>query len=109
MNLQFIQLIETERLVLRRPIADDVAAIHSIHSDPQTNLFNPNGPLKSIQESEQLFVDFDSHWKLHGFGYWAVKDKSNDQVVGIGGIVTKMVEQESVLNLYYRFSPGFGD
>ncbi|WP_434005000.1 hypothetical protein [Candidatus Dormibacter sp.] len=40
--------VQTERLLLRRPVMDDVEAHFVIHGDPATNQYNPNGPVRSL-------------------------------------------------------------
>ena len=40
--------VTTARLVLRRPSKADVKAIFDVHSDPETNVHNPVGPMKNL-------------------------------------------------------------
>lgn len=43
--------LETERLILRKFAADDIAALYRILGDREVNAFLPWFPLKSIEEA----------------------------------------------------------
>ncbi len=47
--------LETERLILRKFAADDIAALYRILGDREVNTFLPWFPLKSIEEARALF------------------------------------------------------
>ena len=99
------ELLQTERLLLRRPSVTDLEAVVTIHGDPETNRFNPRGP--SSPEQCRLLLDvWQEHWQCHGFGYWAVSSRTHpSEVIGFGGVVLKEVAGQSCLNLYFRFCP----
>lgn len=46
------------RLTYRRPHASDVQRLFAIYGDPQTNLFNPAGPMASLEVARRLL----DHW-----------------------------------------------
>ena len=96
----------TNRLVLRFPNENDIDAVFKINSNPETNRFNPSGPDKSIEESKIRLQKWIEHWNKYNFGYWAVsKIEESNTVIGFGGIMYKEIENEKLLNLYFRFSP----
>ena len=47
--------LETERLILRKFAADDIAALYRILGDREVNTFLPWFPLKSIEEARALY------------------------------------------------------
>lgn len=99
-------LFQTERLILRPPQASDLAAIFAIHGDPETNLYNPSGPMKDRQEAEQYLVTWTRAWREHGFGYWAIATQAEPEtIIGFGGITPKIHEDRPFNNLYFRFAP----
>lgn len=94
------------RLVLRPPRAADADAHFAIHGDPETNRFNPAGPITDPAESRAILDAWSAHWDRHGFGYWAVALRAApDAVIGFGGIAFRPVGGEVQLNLYFRLSP----
>lgn len=99
-------LVRTERLVLRRPAIEDAAAMFAIHSDPETNRFNPYGPDPDPATSEEVLRQWLRQWADDGFGYWAVTLPEGGEVIGFGGVRRITWQDRDILNLYYRFTPG---
>jgi RimJ/RimL family protein N-acetyltransferase len=97
--------VETERLVLRRPTRDDLAALHRIHSDPATYVHSREKVHTRLAESEDFLRRCLAHWDEHGFGYWAVEHAG--EVIGFGGLwlMPRWRWCGDVLNVYYRFEP----
>lgn len=105
MKSPLVEKIESKRLILRRPLEADVNSVFEIHGDPETNLFNPNGPHPNLEKSKQVLEEWLAHWRQKGFGYWTVIAKETSQVVGFGGFKIEEVESQPLLHLYYRFRP----
>ncbi|MFP2930438.1 GNAT family N-acetyltransferase [Pyxidicoccus sp. 3LG] len=96
----------TERLLLRRVQETDLDAVFILHSDPETNRFNPSGPLRSMDAARERLAMWLGDWARHGVGYWAVERlDAPGAVVGFGGVRHKELQGQQVLNLYYRFVP----
>ena len=74
--------LETERLILRRPVAADFDAFRD---------FAAGGGLRHIYGDPtdgQVFRSFATelgHWEMLGFGMWTVAFKGSDQAVGLVG------------------------
>lgn len=97
--------VSTERLVLRRPAADDGRAMFAVHGDPQTNQYNPYGPDPDLATSEEVLRQWLRQWDDDGFGYWAVTLPPDPVVIGFGGVRRVTWRDWDILNLYYRFTP----
>jgi RimJ/RimL family protein N-acetyltransferase len=69
----------TERLRLRRWLADDEPDISTLSADPEVARYlGPNaGP---------YVARFEQHWREHGFGLWALEPKDRDGCIGFVGI-----------------------
>ena len=96
-------LVETQRLVLRRPHGSDLPAVFAIHADPATNTYNPAGPDADLATSAQRLQEWLDHWAEHGFGYWTVMAKGAEDAIGFAGIRHDTWLDRPILNLYYRF------
>lgn len=96
----------TQRLILRRPRAADLDAVFAIHGDPETNRFNPAGPMQTPAQADTVLSGWRAHWDAQGFGYWAISaiDAPN-HLIGFGGIIRKALDGRATLNLYFRFRP----
>lgn len=98
--------IETERLLLRAPVASDVAALYEIFGDAATCLHNPAGPLASPEAAADVLWRWQMHWARHGFGLWVICQRDAPQVVlGFGGLSWREYGQQQRLNLGFRFRP----
>ena len=42
------------RLIYRKPEANDVQRLFAIFGDPQTNMFNPAGPMASLEHAQRV-------------------------------------------------------
>ena len=96
-------VVQTARLRLSRLSVVDFDTMWSIHADPETNRFNPAGPLTDRTAAQRQFGEWLGHWHEHGFGYWTVRD--DDGVVGFSGIRFSTWNDRTVLNLFYRYTP----
>jgi len=97
--------IHTERLILRRPRAEDAAAMFAIHGDPATHKYAPNGPVPDFATSEKELHSWLQQWQDDGYGYWTVILSSANEIIGFGGVRQLERNERNVLNLYYRFTP----
>jgi len=97
--------VHTDRLCLRPSDPGDLEAVHRIHADPATNVYNPAGPIGDLAQTRAMM---EIWWRARaetGYGYWAVRESCAGTVLGVGGIQPKEVEGVAVFNLYYRFAP----
>jgi hypothetical protein len=95
----------TERLSLRRPTRDDIPAILAINRDRGVGEHNPADRLTTVEQAVELFGRWDEHWRTHGFGYWVVRLRSGEQVLGFCGLKRMQLDGREVLNLFYRLDP----
>ena len=93
---------QSDRLILDKTHKDDFKRFYEIHSDPKTNLFNPNGPMNA-EKAKETFEEFITHWNKHNFGTWTIKAIDSKTIIGFGGLSYRMYGNELKLNLGYRF------
>jgi RimJ/RimL family protein N-acetyltransferase len=78
--------IETPRLFFRRFTPDDLQDLSSIRADPEVMKYVAAGRPESIAEVQVTLSKVLTHWEQHGFGYWALIDKSNKNLMGWSGL-----------------------
>jgi [ribosomal protein S5]-alanine N-acetyltransferase len=93
---------ESKRLVLDKPRIEDLQRFYEINADPQTNLFNPKGPM-DLEAATAAFNEMMAHWSKNNFGTWAIKEKVSGNIIGFGGLCYRMYGDELKMNLGYRF------
>jgi RimJ/RimL family protein N-acetyltransferase len=95
----------TSRLILRSPTVDDLASIFAIYGDPETNRYNPCGPLADLQQAGTVLERWLDHWADLGFGQWAIATRDAPEcVIGFGGITLYRYNDIERINLGYRLA-----
>lgn len=77
-------MIETARLLLRRPEPRDTDALHAMWSDPA--VMRDLGPIKSRADSEATIARHLGYGDSHGLGFWVVAKRSDGAVAGFCGL-----------------------
>jgi RimJ/RimL family protein N-acetyltransferase len=102
--------ITTARLVLRKVVPADAAAMIALHADPDATRHRPEG-VSDPAHSRQLFSSWLDHWAEFGFGYWAIELAETGALAGFGGLQLAYGEwidtAGSYLNVFYRLFPRF--
>ena len=75
-------VLETERLVLRAPVLDDLPLWTALHAGPDAR--HLGGPL-SEEAAWEAFCVYVAGWLLHGHGLWTVERKEGQD--GDGGAI----------------------
>lgn len=97
--------VTAARLTYRKPHPGDVQRLFAIFGDPQTNLFNPAGPMTSLAEAQRLLNRWIEQWATQGYGWWAIARREAPQhIIGFGGIAPLNYLTERRVNLGYRFA-----
>jgi RimJ/RimL family protein N-acetyltransferase len=78
----FPETVETERLHLRRWRPDDRAAHAAIWADPAVWESLRPGTDDPTAAATESFDRHLRHWNQHGWGLWAVVDRSSREVIG---------------------------
>lgn len=98
--------LQTARLWLRALREQDLDAVYELHADPVTNRFSPGGPMQSREAAAELLQGWLAHWQAQGFGYWAIALRERpEELIGLGGIMSRPVAGQPGLYLYFRFRP----
>jgi RimJ/RimL family protein N-acetyltransferase len=85
-----LQPIETERLLLRLPIADDAEPFVEIHQDPeviarkQVTLTSPVGGIEVGARNVDRML---RHWDARGYGQWTVVERATARVIAYVGFL----------------------
>ncbi|RZS45038.1 RimJ/RimL family protein N-acetyltransferase [Herbihabitans rhizosphaerae] len=109
-----------EGLLLREPSPADAPGVLAVHGDPRVYVHDPHETHADLGDADRFLRPILRHWREHGFGYWTVLvprawweagtpgpgDGDGERVNGgMGGVQRYTLEDELVLNVYYRFAP----
>lgn len=103
-------LIETERLILRNLLADDVDGMFELNSNPKVQRFVGNQPIKNLSEAKENIEFIQAQYLKNGVGRLAVIEKQTGEFLGWGGLKLITEEMNGHRNFYeldYRFLPKY--
>jgi RimJ/RimL family protein N-acetyltransferase len=80
-----VPVIETARLRLRGHGVDDAAQVAALWSDEGVTRYIGGRP-QTAEESWSRLLRYAGHWRLLGFGYWVVEEKTTGGFVGEAGL-----------------------
>jgi ribosomal-protein-alanine N-acetyltransferase len=80
-------VLETERLVLRRLTMDDVDALAEIYRDPDVRRYFPEGTLTHEETRDEVAWIIDVYYGRFGFGLWATVLKESGALIGRCGLL----------------------
>lgn len=89
-------MIETERLILRKPILEDFEPHTGMWQEPEV-FRHISGKKRSREEIWQRFLQTYGNWHFFGFGYFSVIEKASGRYVGIVGFQEGLREMEPSL------------
>jgi RimJ/RimL family protein N-acetyltransferase len=81
-----IPRLETERLILRGLRQEDFEALAEIMADPEVARYLSGEPLSRAEAWRGLAIAL-GHWRLRGYGLWAVERKSDGAFLGRVGMI----------------------
>jgi len=78
-------IAQTPRLIIREMTPEDAERVFDLNSDPEVIKYTGDPPFKSVDEARSFLESYD-HYRLHGFGRWAVELKDDRAFVGWCGL-----------------------
>jgi RimJ/RimL family protein N-acetyltransferase len=93
-------IFETERLIVRKLIFDDITAFHEMQSNPKVMQF-ATGEVKTLEAHSAELIDLISKYDLPNNDFWiyAIVRKTDNQFVG----TVALVKEEKDDEIGYRF------
>ena len=95
--------IATNRLLLRPLRKDDLETYAKIMGAREVGYWFPKGDGYTREESEKSLDAILKHWGKHGFGIWAIIDKSNGLLIGRCGL--NLIAETSEVEVDFVLTP----
>lgn len=96
------QMLETDRLLLRELSVKDAVHFYELNKDSEVMRFTGDQPFQNIELARTFLENYD-HYRLYGFGRWAVLSKENGSFLGWCGLkYTKELEEVDVGFRFYQ-------
>lgn len=94
-------VLETERMMLRELVPEDVDDLMLIFSDPEAMRYYPS--TKSREEAERWIRWVTGSYEQNGFGLWACVLKETGELCGQCGLMPQEVEGRREVEVGYLF------
>jgi RimJ/RimL family protein N-acetyltransferase len=97
-------ILETERLLFRRLVIDDLDALFALYSDKETRQYFPDGTdgtLTYAETKEELEWFLNGHPKHPELGLWATIHKASQQFIGRCGLLPWTLEGRAEVEVAY--------
>jgi ribosomal-protein-alanine N-acetyltransferase len=102
--------IETERLIIREILPEDVDGMFEMDSDPQVHQYLGNQPIKTVEESRAMIEFIRQQYIDFGIGRWAMIEKATGNFMGWTGFKFINETVNGHINYYdlgYRMLPQY--
>lgn len=80
-------MIETERLLLRKPRAEDAADLAVAYADPETVRFIGDGSTATLAEVEEGIARWLGRWEEWGLSLFSLERREDGHVLGRAGFL----------------------
>ena len=80
-------MIETDRLILRKPKLGDARALQRAYGDPEVTEFIGGGETRNLEETRDWIKRQLARWKADGFGSLVIERKEDKKVLGRTGFL----------------------
>ncbi|MDP2688373.1 MAG: GNAT family N-acetyltransferase [Aequorivita sp.] len=98
--------IETDRLLMRDLMDEDVNGMFAMDSDAEVHTFLGNRPISTLEEAQKMIDSIKQQYIDNGIGRWAVVEKESGHFIGWSGfkLITQVIAGRSnFYDLGYRF------
>jgi ribosomal-protein-alanine N-acetyltransferase len=96
-----MKILETERLLLRRLVPEDLDALHALYSDPIVRQYFPEGTLSLEETREELEWFLNGHPRHPELGLWATIHKESGQFIGRCGLLPWTIDDQFEVEIAY--------
>ena len=94
-------ILETERLVLRRLLPDDLDRLFELYRDPEIRRYFPEGTLTYEATKEELEWFLNGHPEHPELGLWATIHKETGQFIGRCGLLPWTIHGRAEVEVAY--------
>jgi ribosomal-protein-alanine N-acetyltransferase len=102
-NRHEIPQLLTRRLLLRGFNLDDAEPLRAILAKPNVLRYFPRTEPWSLTNVEKWLEGHWNHWSDHGFGWWAVTNRQNEQLLGWCGLC--LLDETGEVEVKYLLRP----
>ena len=96
-----MKILETERLILRHLLPEDLDDLFALYGDPEIRRYFPEGTLTYAETKAELEWFLNGHPDHPELGLWATILKESDRFIGRCGLLPWTLEQRPEVEVAY--------
>ncbi len=96
-----MKILETDRLILRHLIPEDLQALFALYRDDEIRRYFPEGVLSREETQEELEWFLNGHPSHPDLGLWATVLKENKAFIGRCGLLPWKIEGRDEVEIAY--------
>ena len=97
-------ILETERLLLRRPEMSDLDDYYALYRDPEMRRYFPDGALTYEETKEEVEWYLNGHPEQPTLGLWATVHKAHNRVIGRCGLLPWTIDGQDEVEVAYMIA-----
>ncbi len=102
-----MQILETERLLLRRLLPSDLDQLYALYRDEEIRRYFPEGTLTYAETQEELEWFLNGHPEHPELGLWATIHKPSQRFIGRCGLLPWMIDGRFEVEVAYLLDKAF--
>lgn len=100
-------ILETQRLVLRHFVMEDLNALVSFYEDPEVTRYIPDAPRTPEETKEELEWFLHGHPKFPELGLWGTIYKETGEFIGRCGLLPWTIDGQQEVEIAFALSRTF--
>lgn len=100
-------ILETDRLILRHLVMDDLNDLFALYSDPEIRKYFPEGVLNLEDTREELEWHMNGHPRHPELGLWATIHKETGKFIGRCGLLPWEIDDQLEVEIAYLLDKSF--
>ncbi len=100
-------ILQTDRLLLRRLVPEDLDALYELYRDEEIRRYFPDGTLSYEDTKEELEWFLEGHPRHPELGLWATIYKPTNQFIGRCGLLPWTIEERDEVEVAYLINKSF--
>ena len=102
-----MKILETQRLLLRRFVVDDLHDLVAFYSDPDVVKYIPDAPRTQEETKEELEWFLNGHPRFPELRLWATIHKETGQFIGRCGLLPWTIDEQQEVEVAFALSKAY--
>lgn len=97
-------ILETDRLILRHQVLEDLDSLWGLYCNPEITKYIPDAPRSRAQAREELEWHMNGHPRFPELGLWATIHKETGKFIGRCGLLPWTIDNQQEVEVAYTIA-----